>query len=211
MEILKQVFKILLISFLLFTVLIIFRHPHKSFYTSMDDYVFSTGNASESVRAEILEQLHKFQDGYTRRDIDQVDPFMEQLFSQENALVLGTMPDEIYIGYDDISDLIFSDWNAWGDVTFIMDTAHISTSGNVAWIATIGFVEFDLSRFLVLPLRLSAVMVKEGFTWKFQFIQYQFDLFLFTLFITIPVLMIWLLGCIVNFIAIIVKRYRKST
>jgi hypothetical protein len=127
----------------------------------MDDYVFSTGNASESVRAEILEQLQKFQDGYTRRDIDQVDPFMEQLFSQENALVLGTMPDEIYIGYDDISDLIFSDWNAWGDVTFIMDTAHISTSGNVAWIATIGFVEFDLSRFLVLPLRLSAVMVKE--------------------------------------------------
>lgn len=43
---------------------------------------------------------------------------MEQLFSQENAIVLSTMPDEIYIGYDDISDLILSDWNAWGGLYF---------------------------------------------------------------------------------------------
>jgi len=55
MDILKQVFKILLISLLLFTVLIIFRHPHKSFYDSTDDFVFSTGNAPGSIRAEILE------------------------------------------------------------------------------------------------------------------------------------------------------------
>lgn len=91
-----------------------------------------------------------------------------------------------------------------------MDTAHISASGNVAWIATIGFVEFDLSRFLVLPLRLSAVMVKEGLTWKFQFMQFQFDLFLFTLFIAIPVLMIWLSVSLVNLIVIVVRRSSKT-
>jgi hypothetical protein len=147
MKIFKQIFKVVLISILLYSVIITLKHPHKAYYDSKDAFIFSKGNAPESVRAEIIKQLHKFQDGYTHRDTSQLKPFMEQLFSQANTLVLGTMPNEILMGQEKASRLVFSDWKSWGDCTFLMDNAHISTSGDVAWISTIGYVKFDMSRF----------------------------------------------------------------
>jgi hypothetical protein len=209
MKIVKQVFKVVLISILLYSVIIILRHPHKAYYDAKDDYIFSYGNAPESVRSEIIEQLNKFQDGYTHRDTAQLESFMEQLFSRENILVLGTMPNEILIGQDKVSKLVLSDWESWGDCTFLMNNAHISTSGNVAWISTIGYVKFDMSRFLILPLRLSAVMVKENLDWKFQYMQFQFDLDFTFLLLTIMLLIIWLSVSLVSFTVMTVKRLRK--
>jgi len=136
-----------------------------------------------------------------------VDAFMADLFSQENLLVLGTMPDEIYRGQRDVSKLIYSDWNAWGDVELIIDGAHVASAGNVAWIATIGQVRFDIPRFLVMPLRLSAVMVKENMDWKFQSMQFQFDLNLFFLFFVTLLLLIGLIASLVNLLITIAKRY----
>lgn len=72
---------------------------------------------------------------------------MEALFFHENLLVLGTMPDEIYTNYEDVSEVIYSDWLAWGDVTLLMDNANISSNGNTAWIAAIGSVTFDVPGF----------------------------------------------------------------
>ena len=206
MAVAKQVFKVVLLSVLLLSIVLVFRQPHTAFYNASDAYVFSAGSAVDPARSEILEQLFRFQDGYTRRDLDKLDSFMERLFSQENAMILGTMPDEIYIGYKDVSRLIYSDWNAWGDCTFFMQNAHISTSGNAAWISTIGYVKFDVPRFLVLPLRLSAVMVKEELGWKFQFIQFQFDLNFITLFLTALIVSAWLLVSLISLIAIVTKR-----
>ncbi|MGW8225904.1 MAG: hypothetical protein ACWGOY_09225 [Anaerolineales bacterium] len=89
--------------------------------------------------------------------------------------------------------MIYSDWNAWGDAKFLIDTANISSAGDAAWISTIGYVRFDLPRFLGLPLRLSAVIVKDDLDWKFQSMQFQFDLNLFTLFFTTTMLEVgWL-------------------
>ncbi len=210
MRIFKQIFKVVLISILLYSVIIILRHPHKAYYGANDAFIFSNGNAPDSVRSEIVEQLHKFQDGYTHRDTGQLRPFMEQLFSQENILVLGTMPNEILIGQDKVSKLVLSDWKSWGDCTFLMDNAHISTSGNVAWISTIGYVEFDMSRFLVLPLRLSAVLVKEDLTWKFQYMQFQFDLDFTFLFLTLTLLIIWLSVSFVSLTVMTVKSFRRT-
>ncbi len=172
MRIFQQALKVVFISFLLFSLTIFFRNPHKEFNVAKDDYVYSAGNAPESDRSEILTQLVKFQEGYTNRDLDQLDPYMEELFSKDNTLVIGTMPDEIYIGQEEVSDLIYSDWNSWGDCTFLIDKAHISAAEDVAWISTIGYVKFDIPSFLVLPLRLSAVMVKEDLGWKIQFMQF---------------------------------------
>jgi len=46
---------------------------------------------------------------------------------------------------------------------------------------------------LGLPLRLSAVIVKDDLDWKFQSMQFQFDLNLFTLFFTTTMLEVgWL-------------------
>ena len=210
MKIFVQVFKVVLISILLYSVMIVLSHPHEAYYDANDAFIFSIGNAPDSIRSDIVEQLHKFQYGYTDRDTTQIKPFMDQLFSEENILVLGTMPNEILFGKEKVSKLVFSDWKRWGDCTFLMNNAHISTSGNVAWISTIGYVKFDLSRFLILPLRLSAVMVKEHLTWKFQYMQFQFDLDFTFLLLTIMLLIVWLTASIVKLTIMTIKIIRKT-
>jgi hypothetical protein len=210
MDIAKQVFKVFLISITLLFTLLVFRQPHKTYYDTPDEYIYATGNAPAELRAEISEQLDKFQAGYDQRNLDQVDAFMAELFSQENLLVLGTMPDEIYIGYEAASDLIYSDWNAWGDVTFMMDNANISSNGDTAWVATIGYVRFDVPSFLVLPLRMSAVLVKEDLAWKFQTMQFQFDLNLFFLFFTAILLGVWLFASLGTLIFLNVQKLRRG-
>ena len=208
MEIAKQAFKVIFVSILLLFTLLVLRQPHRAYYAAPDEYIYSEGNAPPEVRAEISEQLDKFQAGYTQRDLDQVDAFMAALFSQENILVLGTMPDEIYTDHDQVSKLIYSDWNAWGDVTFLMDNANISSNGDTAWIATIGYVRFDVPGFLVLPLRLNAVLVREDQAWKFQAMNFQFDVNLFFLFFTVILLATWLVASLVALIVAIIRRRR---
>ena len=208
MEIAKQAFKVIFVSILLLFTLLVLRQPHRAYYDAPEKYIYSGGNAPSEVRAEISEQLDKFQAGYTQRDLDQVDAFMAALFSQENILVLGTMPDEIYSDQDQVSKLIYSDWNAWGDVTFLMDNANISSNGDTAWIATIGYVRFDVPSFLVLPLRLNAVLVREDQAWKFQAMNFQFDVNLFFLFFTVILLATWLVASLVALIVAIIRRRR---
>ena len=208
MDIAKQVLKAVFVSILLLFSLLIFRQPHKAYYYTNGEYIFSPGSAPSSTRSEIITQLDKFQAGCTRRDLDQVDKFIEQLFSKDNLLVLGPMPDEIFIGDEEVSKLIYSDWNTWGDMKFMIDTANISSAGDAAWISTIGYVRFDLPRFLVLPLRLSAVMVKEDQDWKFQSMQFQFDLNLFFLFFTTNMLVAWLSASVETLVVLVVKRFQ---
>lgn len=210
MKIAKQVLKVIFVCIVLYSVVIVLRHPHEEYYDAKDEYIYAHGNASDSVRAEIVEQLQKFQAGYTQRDTAQLEPFMDQLFSRENVLVLGTMPVEILINHEKVSRLVRSDWRSWGDCTFLIDNAHISTSGNVAWISTIGYVKFDMSRFLVLPLRLSAVLVREDLTWKFQYMQFQFDMDFSPLLLTLILLMIWLIASLVCLTVMIVKKLKKN-
>ena len=209
MKIVKGILQVSVISLLLYSVLIVLRHPHKAHYDSTHTYVFSKGNAPEDVREEIIQQLHKFQDGYIRRDISILHPFMEQMFSQEDILILGTQPNEVLDDYERATVLVRSDWKTWGDCTFLMDKSHISTSGNVAWISTAGYVEFDMSRFLVLPLRLSAVMVKENEVWKFRHMQFQFDLDVSSLLVTIVVLLIWVPVSLLSLTLVTIRSVRR--
>ena len=211
MKILRGFLAVGLLSVLLYSVLIVLRHPHKAYYDSKDSFVFSKGNAPEGVRAEILQQLHRFQDGYASRDTARLDSFMEQLFSRDNLLILGTQPRETLSSYERARALVSSDWRTWGDCTFLMDNAHISTAGDVAWVSTIGYVEFDMSRFLVLPLRLSAVMVKKSNVWRFQQMQFQFDLDVTSLLVIIILLLIWLPTSLVSLVIGTVKTVRKRS
>ena len=168
-----------------------FKIPHKTIYNNPDAYVFSEGNADPEIRSQIEQKMRQFQAGYEARDTSVLAFFMDDLFSQENILILGTMPNEIYSGYDEATDLVRTDWLQWGDVRLMVQNANISSQGNVAWISTVGFVEFDLSRFLVLPLRFSGVLVQENFGWKFQQVQFQFDLD--SSFTVMAILLLWIL------------------
>lgn len=179
---------------LLFVGMSLFRNPHPPSFDSSEEFPFGEGNAPDSVRSQILAQLAEFQRGYSERDVEEADVFAKRLISQANTLILGTMPSEVFVGHPASTQLIRDDWEFWGDCTFFLDGAHISSSGDVAWLATIGFVEFDLSRFLVLPLRLTGVMVNEGGTWRFQQLQYQFDLVLTRSLLLVMVLLVLTAG-----------------
>jgi hypothetical protein len=87
---------------------------------------------------EIRSLLRKFQDGYTRRDLTQVDTFMK-LFTDE-AEVIGTngvVPgvDEWYRDRLSARELVAGDWEGWGDLRLDLDAMSIHTRGDAGWVA----------------------------------------------------------------------------
>jgi hypothetical protein len=161
----KDIFGILLRILLLFIILLlvtrIFKKADEKIISSPVKAFYSKGNAPDSTRMEIINQLNNFQAGYSKRDSKNIDTFMQSLYSRENILILGTMPGEIYSGYKKATRLVKSDWESWGECKFEIDSANISASGNTAWFSTGGYVKFDLSSLLVIPLRLTGIMVKQ--------------------------------------------------
>lgn len=202
MKIIRILLRIVLIFIILFLVTRIFRRADEKLYGPAAALVFSRGNAPDSIRIEVTRQLNKFQEGYTLRDTANVDAFMKSLYSENNIIILGTMPREIFKGFDEAAGLVRSDWESWGDCRFAIDKASISCNENTAWIATNGFVEFDLSKLLVIPLRFTATMVKEDGNWKFAQQQFQFDTdFSFSMLAAL-LLFAWLAVSIVSLIII---------
>ena len=86
-----------------------------------------------------------------------------------------------------------------------MEQANISVKDSVAWISTIGYVEFDMSRFLVLPLRYSAIMVLDDSSWKFQQIQFQFDLDNLKILMVIILLLLTSVGFLVRVTVLLIR------
>ena len=187
-----------------------FEIPHQEYYEGVSHYPFGRGNATEDIRNNISSQLQLFEKGYIDRDVENLDKFCSDLISKNNTLVLGTMPYEIFNGYDEAKDLLESDWLYWGDVRFLMEEANISVHDSVSWVSTIGYVKFDLSRLLVLPLRFSGIMVIEDSTWKFQQMQFQFDLNNMQILLAIIVLLLITIGFFLRFIYVLIKFLRKK-
>ncbi len=204
-DIMRIIIRIALLAVVLLLVTRQFKRADEKVILSPVKSFYSDGSAPDTARKAIILQLKKFQDGYSRRDLKEIDTFMQSLYSRENILILGTMPNEVYIGYEAASQLVKSDWESWGDCRFDIDSANISVSGNTAWFATRGLVEFDLSRLLVIPLRLTGVMVKEDQVWKFQQQQFQFDIdFSFSL-VAILIISCWIL---ISIITLSIKTYK---
>jgi hypothetical protein len=183
--------------------------PHQEYQDDPSLFLYDQGSASPAIRAEILKQLEVFQQGYTDRDTGILESYMEQLFSKENILILGTMPGEIYSGYEEAADLVSSDWLLWGDVTMLVESANISASDSVAWFSMIGHVVFDMTSMLDLPLRVSGVMVQEDLGWKFQQLQFQFDLNIQWVLYVIILLAILVLISFVRLIFVIVRVLKQ--
>jgi len=208
-DIVRILFRIVLLLIILFLVTRLFKRADEKIILFPEKSFYSKGNAPDSIRMEIINQLKKFQDGYSQRDSKKIDTFMQSLYSRENILILGTMPNEIYSGYEKASRLVETDWESWGNCKFEIDSANVSSLGNTAWFATRGFVKFDLSKLLVIPLRLTGVMVKEDQEWKFQQQQFQFDIdFSFSLLATL-ILIAWLLISLITVAIKTVKILRK--
>jgi hypothetical protein len=209
----KDIFQILLRVALLFIILFLvtrqFKKADEKIILSPSEAPYALGNSPDSVRMEIIDQLRKFQDGYSKRDPKDIDNFMQSLYSKNNILILGTMPKEVYKGYKNSARLVKSDWESWGDCKFAIDSANISSSGSTAWFSIKGYVEFDLSKYLVLPLRLTGIMVKEDQEWKFQQQQFQFDIDFSLSLVAILIISAWILISLITLTIKTVKILRK--
>jgi len=203
---LKHIMTVVLIVLLLFLIMRILNNPHQiDDFKSRNVFRYSKGNAPDEVRDAVIAKLLEFQNGYISRETAQADIFSEQLFSRD-VLVLGTMPDEINAGIKKASQLVKDDWQSWGDCRFDMNGAYISASSSTAWFATVGYVRFDLSKYLVLPLRLTGVMVNESGIWKINYLQFQFDLDLSLLLL---VLLILFIALILNSTALLFALFKS--
>lgn len=209
MKILLNILVIAGFALALFITTRTFVIPHQEYQEDTSIFLYDKGNASPAVRAEILQQLELFQKGYSERDTSILESYMEQLFSKENILILGTMPGEIYSGYAEAADLLSSDWLYWGDVTMHTASSNISVSDSVAWFSMIGHVVFDMSSLLDLPLRISGVMTQGDQGWKFQQLQFQFDLDIsWVLFVSI-LLSILLLVSMIRLVFVLIRSSRQ--
>lgn len=186
----------------------VYAHPHAGAYGKTDRFVYGRGDATADVREQVVRQLSAFQDGYRKRDPGALGTFSSSLLA-DGITALGTMPREVYVGRQAVDELVRTDWEAWGDCTFFPHTALVSSRGDVAWFAMIGYVEFDLSRFLVLPLRVSGVLVRAGTEWKFTQLQFQFDLDLTLLLVADLVLIVWFVVNIVLLLRVLIRLARR--
>jgi SnoaL-like domain len=131
------------------------------------------GDAPGPVRNEVLLALRGFQDGYSERQVAQLDPFVDRLFSKANDdLIIGTDPGEWISGYTKIKAFIRTDWQSWGDVRLDVDAAVISASGDVAWLATVGNVLFQGS---ARAIRFSAILCRDDGRWVFRQVQFSWQ------------------------------------
>jgi hypothetical protein len=144
-----------------------------TFATTQGAYLKEKGDAPDSVRSGVLRSLQAFQDGYRKRDTEQLDAFMQELFpSDQNILVIGTDANEWRWGHDSIAQFIRTDWLNWGELQLAVDGSIINSSGEVAWLATAGKVVMSHSS---RPIRFTAVLTRRDGIWLFRQVQFQWD------------------------------------
>jgi len=90
---------------------------------------------------EVRALLQEFQDGYSKRDVAELDAFMELFVTSDELEVIGTNTvapgqGEWCRGVEATRELIKNDWKEWGDVVFDVQGAHITVNGDVGWLAT---------------------------------------------------------------------------
>jgi len=140
-----------------------------------DQQLLQPGDAPAAVRAGVLVSLRAFQEGYVQRKPGNLDSFMTRLFPKDGqVLLLGTEggTSEWVRGYPAAAQFILDDWRDWGDFRFDVDHSIICSSGDVAWVATVGSVNFKGSK---RPLRFSATLTRSGDNWLFRQMQFQWD------------------------------------
>lgn len=136
-------------------------------------YLRHQGDAPPSVQSGVLTTLRAFQDGYVKRDPKQLDAFMNRMFSRnEDILITGTDSGEWVRGYPAASRFIRTDWEAWGEFRFAVDESIICSSGDVAWVNSVGAVHFKGGD---RPLRFSAILARNGDSWLFRELHFQWD------------------------------------
>ena len=136
-------------------------------------YLLPAGDAPPSVRAGVLDALRDFQEGYVKRDPKNLNAFMNRLFPKDDdILFLGTDGGDWARGYPAVAESMRTDWLTWGDFRFAVDDSIIWSSGDVAWIVSVGVLHTQGSD---RPVRYSAILTRNGNSWLFRQVHFQWD------------------------------------
>lgn len=98
------------------------------------------------MKSQIIETFKKFQEGYKKRDANDIEKFMELFSSDSDVQMIGigaTEPGEYewFTGIEEIKEIIISDWNYWGEVHFDIENIRISEKNNIAWFSLCASLE----------------------------------------------------------------------
>ena len=134
-------------------------------------YLAQPGNATPAERAGVQAALREFQQGYVKRDPRELDAFMNRLFLKDDDVLLqGTDSGEWVRGYPAVAEFIRADWAGWGYFRFDVDDSIVWSTGDVAWIASVGTLRQNGSE---RPLRFSAILTRHGNDWRFRQVHFQ--------------------------------------
>lgn len=93
---------------------------------------------------EVREVLKKFQEGYTNKNVEVIDSYINDLFINDDSMItVGTTRSEWCFGIDDLKGLIESDWKYWGNFVVDFENAKINSSSNTAWFLADSTVSWD--------------------------------------------------------------------
>ena len=86
---------------------------------------------------EIIDILTILQKGYKEKKPENASIIIAEIFSnRHDTLILGTGTGEVCIGREEVTKLIYDDWEGWGDFTIDIDSAKTETYGDTAWFYT---------------------------------------------------------------------------
>lgn len=97
------------------------------------------------MKENIIKTLKAFQDAYLKRDPNQIDQFMDQLFDQEDLVIFGTGLREVCINHEQSRALFLSDWESWGDYKLDMTSIHIDSYDGFYYAELMGTVTYQFT------------------------------------------------------------------
>lgn len=96
---------------------------------------------------EILQILKKIQDGYSKRDLSEVDIWVKDLMD-ENVQIIGTNSTfpgdfEWRSGHEAAIEMFKRDWEGWGQVKYYIEKSEILIEDDTAWVTAFATVTQD--------------------------------------------------------------------
>jgi hypothetical protein len=107
---------------------------------------FRWSNTGDQQGLDVSAILNKFQAGYDKRDVSEVDEYVRDLFDEDDVLIIGTRAfsaedKEWCEGIEAVKKIVEWDWKYWGDLKMEIEKARIRINGNTAWVAMVGTSE----------------------------------------------------------------------
>lgn len=86
--------------------------------------------------------LEKFQKGYTDRNIEKIDVFVNELFvDSDETIIIGTGDGEWCKGIDQIKELLYIDWFYWGNFKLDLYNALVKVFESHATVSTTAILQ----------------------------------------------------------------------